>query len=63
MHIHVPPPPPNQIIRVGLDDSIDAPELWGPFELDGVLHVAQFDADIASASYQVEQATLRKVER
>lgn len=59
--IHVPPPPPNQIIRVVLHHPIPVPELWEPFHLSGTLHIARFDADIASASYEAKDATLSTV--
>lgn len=59
--IHVPPPPPNQIIRVVLRHAIPVPELWEPFHLSGTLHIARFDADIASASYEARDATLSTI--
>lgn len=59
--IHVPPPPPNQIIHVVLATPIDVPELWEPFHLSGTLHIAKFDADVASASYEVQAAELVEV--
>lgn len=58
--IHVPPPPPNQIIRVVLEKPIVALELWNPFRLSGRIHIARFDADIARASYEVTAARLKE---
>lgn len=59
--IHVPPPPPNQIIRVVLAKPIKVPELWDAFHLSGKLHVVRFDADIASATYEAQGATLAEI--
>lgn len=59
--IHVPPPPPNQIIRVVLAKPIKVPELWDAFHLSGRLHVARFDADIASATYEAQGAKLAEI--
>lgn len=59
--IHVPPPPPNQIIRVVLAKPIKVPELWDAFHLSGRLHVAHFEADIASATYEAQGATLEEI--
>lgn len=59
--IHVPPPPPNQIIRVVLRTPMAMPGLWDAFHLSGTLHIAHFDADIASASYESRDAVLQPV--
>lgn len=56
--IHVPPPPPNQIVHVVLRTPIDVPELWDPFHLQGRLHVGGFKADIANATYDAQDASL-----
>lgn len=56
--IHVPPPPPNQIIHVTLATPIALGDLWDPYRLVGRLQVKRFDADIASASYDAAAATL-----
>ena len=35
--IHVPPPPPNQIVHVRLSRPIDMPDMYSPFFLAGTL--------------------------
>lgn len=60
--IHVPPPPPNQILHVVLRTPIDVPQLWDPFRLQGRLHLASFKADIANATYEAEDASLSPVQ-
>ncbi len=59
--IHVPPPPPNQILHVVLRTPIDVPELWDPFHLQGRLHLASFKAHIANATYDAEDASITPV--
>lgn len=61
--IHVPPPPPNQIIHVTLATPIALGALWDPYHLAGRLRVKRFDADIASASYDATAATLTAIGR
>ncbi len=51
--IHVPPPPPNQIIHVMLAQPVAVPELSDAFRLTGTLRIARFQADIANAAYEV----------
>jgi len=59
--IHVPPPPPNQIIHVTLGTPLALGDLSAPYRLHGTLRVNRFDADIASASYDAADATLTPV--
>jgi hypothetical protein len=59
--IHVPPPPPNQIIHVTLATPIALGDLWDPYRLAGRLRVQRFDADIASASYDAAAAPLTAI--
>ena len=60
--IHVPPPPPNQVVYVHLPAPAHAPELWDAFELRGTLRTRTVDADVASAAYSMDEPVLtRKV--
>jgi hypothetical protein len=56
--IHVPPPPPNQVVHVKLAQPIAMPELWNAYVLRGSLRTSKFDADVASAAYSMSDATL-----
>ncbi len=56
--IHVPPPPPNQVIHVRLAQPIAPGALWDAYRLTGTLRVQRFDAEIASASYEVGNAEM-----
>jgi len=59
--IHVPPPPPNQIIHVTLATPIALGNLWDAYRLSGRLKIKRFEADIASASYDADAATLTAI--
>ncbi|WP_313435946.1 DUF3299 domain-containing protein [Stenotrophomonas sp.] len=59
--IHVPPPPPNQIIHVTLAAPIALGNLWDAYRLSGRLKIKRFEADIASASYDADAATLTAI--
>ncbi|MGE8259816.1 MAG: DUF3299 domain-containing protein [Stenotrophomonas sp.] len=61
--IHVPPPPPNQIIHVTLERPIALGNLWDAYRLSGHLRIKRFEADIASASYDADAATLTAIDR
>jgi hypothetical protein len=56
--IHVPPPPPNQIIYVKLAKGIKTPEIWDPFWLKGVVRTHKVSNAVAGAAYTMDQATL-----
>jgi uncharacterized protein len=56
--IHVPPPPPNQVVYAHLQKAVHAPELWDAFELHGTLRTHKVDADVASAAYSMDDPIL-----
>lgn len=56
--IHVPPPPPNQLIYAELDTAIEVPSMWEAQWLTAELRVARVDADIASSSYRAVSAQI-----
>ena len=56
--IHVPPPPPNQMVYARLAKPMPAPEIADAYELQGTLRVKRFDAEAASAAYAMEGAVL-----
>ena len=49
--IHVPPPPPNQIILVDYPDGIAIDDIYQPFWVQGTLHISQTSNQLADASY------------
>ena len=56
--IHVPPPPPNMMVHVVLAHGIDAPQLWDPYWLRGVLHIEITSNSMAASAYDMQQAVL-----
>ena len=49
--IHLPPPPPNQIILVDYPDGIAIDDIYQPFWVQGTLHISQTSNQLADASY------------
>lgn len=56
--IHVPPPPPNQLVHVRLAHAVAAPDPWEPQWLRGVLREERSDGELGSAAYGMDDATL-----
>ena len=52
--IHVPPPPPNQIIYVKYPKGIKLEVLYDPFWISGVLKTSLVSNDMATAAYTLE---------
>lgn len=49
--IHVPPPPPNQVIFVDYPEGIKLEALYDPFWLSGILQTSVFENSIAKSTY------------
>ena len=52
--IHVPPPPPNQIVFIKSPEGFREKELYNPFWFSGVLKTTQTVNEIATATYSME---------
>lgn len=52
--IHVPPPPPNQIIYVKFESGAPVQELWDVIYVVGTLKTQAVSHDIAQAGYLLE---------
>lgn len=52
--IHVPPPPPNQIIYAEYDKGFKLESLYEPFWLSGVLSTTLIENDTATAAYAIK---------
>ncbi len=52
--IHVPPPPPNQIIFVSYPQGLQLDELYTPFWVSGELKIETVENDTALAVYSME---------
>ena len=44
--IHVPPPPPNQIVHVKLQSGYQSKELYAPVSVEGRIHVGKIEKDL-----------------
>lgn len=56
--IHVPPPPPDQMIYVHPSEPIGADEVRSGHLLQGILKTSVHDTDMASAAYSMQDAHL-----
>ncbi|MDH0749063.1 DUF3299 domain-containing protein [Pseudomonas sp. GD03842] len=52
--IHVPPPPPNQIVHVTSELGVKVDELYQPYWIEGPMQVKSTRTDLADAGYQME---------
>ncbi len=55
--IHVPPPPPNQIILIDYPKGLKLESIYDPYWLTGVLKVTLTQNDVATSSYSLELKT------
>jgi hypothetical protein len=60
--VHVPPPPPNQIIFVEYDEGVPMKALednmWTPFRIAGTLRAAAARTQLADVGYQMEASSV-----
>ena len=56
--IHVPPPPPNQIVHVKTELGVLMDNLYQPFWIEGPLQVESISSDLAEAGYQMEASKI-----
>jgi len=52
--IHVPPPPPNQIIFVTSKKGLAIKELYDPLWIYGIISTSRIENDVALAAYKME---------
>jgi hypothetical protein len=57
--IHVPPPPPNQIVLVRYPKGIRLDDIYAPLFVDGTLKVEKVSNDLADAAYALDAARAR----
>lgn len=60
--IHVPPPPPNQIILVNAKNGIKLEVLYEPFWISGKLSTSLTENDIAVSAYTLTMNSYEKYE-
>ena len=59
--IHVPPPPPNQLVLVRYPKGIALDDIYAPLWVSGELKVEQVSNDLADAAYAMEAGEVRMV--
>ena len=52
--IHVPPPPPNQIIFVNYPKGLKVDELYDPIWVSGILETSLVQSELATAAYSIQ---------
>lgn len=51
--LHLPPPPPNQIIYVNFEPGIELDSIYDPFWVEGVLTARPMSNELADAAYRL----------
>lgn len=51
--LHLPPPPPNQIIFVKTDNGFQLESLQNPFWFEGVLSIEQSERELGTSAYRL----------
>lgn len=52
--LHMPPPPPNQVVFIKLKDGIVLKSLYDPYWFEGTLKVSRYTADVGASAYSIE---------
>ncbi|XBQ14897.1 MAG: DUF3299 domain-containing protein [Oceanicaulis sp.] len=52
--IHVPPPPPNQLVYVTTETPITVERMWDPVFAEGVMRTERQDNELGDAAYTLE---------
>ena len=60
--IHVPPPPPNQLVLVRYPQGIELEDIYAPLWVSGTLKIEQVNNELADAAYALEAGEVRMVE-
>ena len=58
--IHVPPPPPNQIVYVRLEEPYELTNIWDPYWIIGTIETKPYSGDIAQTVYQMTGERVEK---
>ncbi|QEY57843.1 DUF3299 domain-containing protein [Pseudomonas sp. C27(2019)] len=59
--IHVPPPPPNQIILVRYPQGVDLQDIYAPLWVKGILRVQASSNELADSAYTIEAQTVELI--
>lgn len=58
--IHVPPPPPNQMVLVKMDKGFDASQAYGPVWVYGKLHIGKAQHMYGESSFHLSGTFVEK---
>ncbi|MDC1311557.1 DUF3299 domain-containing protein [Burkholderiales bacterium] len=56
--IHVPPPPPNQVIHVTSSEGVELENLYTPYWISGVVTSVVTENEIATATYALDAVSV-----
>jgi|SRR5437868_7093152 len=56
--IHVPPPPPNQLVLVDVPQGYATSGLWEPISVTGTLSVSGISTDLAQVGYTIKASAV-----
>lgn len=56
--IHVPPPPPNLIIHVKLEEPLPIEKVYNPAWIEGTLEIETTNSQYGDAAFKIDDATL-----
>jgi len=59
--IHVPPPPPNQLVLVRYPKGLTLDDIYTPLWVTGTLKVEKVNNDLADAAYALDAVKVRAV--
>ncbi len=59
--IHVPPPPPNQLVLVRYPQGIELEDIYNPLWVSGTLQIEQINNELADAAYAMQADVVRVV--
>ncbi len=59
--IHVPPPPPNQMVLVRYPKGLKLDDIYAPLWVTGTLKVEKVSNDLADAAYALDASNVRAV--
>lgn len=56
--VHVPPPPPNQLVFVTTDTPVEVDGLWDPVFAEGIMRTTGHENDLGDTAYTLELISL-----
>jgi hypothetical protein len=60
--IHVPPPPPNQIVYVTVDPAFNLESMWEPFWIEGTMRTEGHASVIGTTAYSLKASKIEPYE-